>query len=247
MPSKPIIVFVPGAWHLPSCFELVENLLKPAGYECIGVRTPSVRKEPPFPKDASDDVQAIRAALVTAIGEENDVVVVMHSYGGFPGSAACKGMSKEDRVKEGMKGGVVHLVYIASFAVEEGRSMGGGDKPIPADWRITEPDGYIRVERCNEIFYNDLSEEEANKRSSELQHHATGAFYSIQTYSAFKFIPSTYVICELDNAIPVALQEMIATQPGADMDIIRLKSSHSPFYSMPEETSNIIRKAAGEL
>lgn len=138
MPSKPIIVFVPGAWHLPSCFELVENLLKPAGYDCIGVRTPSVRKEPPFPKDASDDVQAIRAALVTAIGEENDVVVVMHSYGGFPGSAACKGMSKEDRVKEGKKGGVVHLVYIASFAVEEGKSMGGGDKPIPADWRITE-------------------------------------------------------------------------------------------------------------
>lgn len=47
--------------------------------------------------------------------------------------------------------------------------------------------------------------------------------------------------------MPVALQEMVATQPGADMDIIRLKSSHSPFYSMPEETSNIIRKAAGEL
>lgn len=83
--------------------------------------------------------------------------------------------------------------------------------------------------------------------SSQLQYHATAACYDTQIYSAFKFIPSTYLICELDNTIPSAVQEMMATQPGANMVIERLKSSHSPFYSMPEETSDIIRRAAGEL
>jgi hypothetical protein len=105
----------------------------------------------------------------------------------------------------------------------------------------------MRAERSNEIFYNDLSEEKANYWTSQLQYHATGAFYSPQEYSAFKFIPSTYVICELDNALPAAFQEMMATQPGADMVIEKLKASHSPFMSMPDETSNIIRKAAGEF
>jgi hypothetical protein len=127
MSSKPTIVFVPGAWHIPACFELVETRLRSAGYEYIGVRTASVRKEPPFPKDSSGDTEAIRAALNTAVGDGNDVVVVMHSYGGFPGSAACKGFSKEDRVKEGKKGGVVRLVYIASFAIAEGTNLSGGN------------------------------------------------------------------------------------------------------------------------
>jgi hypothetical protein len=105
----------------------------------------------------------------------------------------------------------------------------------------------MRTERSNEIFYNDLPVDEANKWTSLLQYHATGAFFTPQVYSAFKFIPSTYIICELDNAIPAAFQEMMATQPGANMVIERLKASHSPFLSMPEETSNIIRKAAGEI
>lgn len=80
-----------------------------------------------------------------------------------------------------------------------------------------------------------------------MQYHAKGPFYDLQSYSAFKFIPSTYVVCELDKAVPAAVQEMIATQPGANMVIERLKAGHSPFLSMPEETSNIIRKAAGEF
>jgi len=106
---------------------------------------------------------------------------------------------------------------------------------------------YMRVERSNEIFYNYLPEEKANYWTSQLQYHATSAFYSPQEYSAFKFIPSTYIVCKLENAVPAAFQEMMATQPGADIVIERLKASHSPFMSMPDETSNIIRKAAGEF
>lgn len=138
MSSKPIIVFVPGAWHLPSCFELVETRLRSAGYDYIGVRTPSVRKEPPFPKDMSEDVQAVRTALNAAIGEDNDVVVIMHSYGGLPGSAACEGMSKKYRKNEGRKGGVVRLAYIASFAVEEGTNLAGDTKSSKSERALSE-------------------------------------------------------------------------------------------------------------
>jgi hypothetical protein len=120
--------------------------------------------------------------------------------------------------------------------------------PVILDFSLTLHQGdYMRAERSNEIFYNDLPEDEATKWTSKIQYHATGAFFTPQAYSAFKFIPSTYVICELDNAIPVAFQEMMATQPGADMVIEKLKASHSPFLSMPEDTSNIIRRAAGEF
>jgi hypothetical protein len=48
----------------------------------------------------------------------------MHSYGGIPGSAACKGLSKAERKKQSLKGGIVGLVYIASFALDQGVSLG---------------------------------------------------------------------------------------------------------------------------
>lgn len=85
-------------------------------------------KGTPFSKGMSDDVQAVRTALEAVVGEENEVAVIMHSYGGFPGSTACKGTSKEDRIQEGKKGGLVRLVYIASFAVEEGTNLAGGNE-----------------------------------------------------------------------------------------------------------------------
>jgi hypothetical protein len=156
MSSKPIIVFVPGAWHTPEYFELVEMRLKSAGYQYFGVRTPSVRKEPPFPKDGGDDVDAVRDTLNSAIGDGNDVVVVMHSYGGIPGSAACKGMSKEDRIKEGKKGGVIKLVYIASFALPEGANLSGGTGTKEgeqglAEWCIPE----VKYQCCAHIWLAD--------------------------------------------------------------------------------------------
>lgn len=52
-----------------------------------------------------------------------DVVVLMHSYGGVPGSAALEGLGKTARVEKGEKGGVARLVYVCSFALREGERM----------------------------------------------------------------------------------------------------------------------------
>jgi hypothetical protein len=52
-----------------------------------------------------------------------DVILVMHSYGGVPGSAAAKDLSKEERAKESKPGGIVRLVYLAAFPIEEGVSL----------------------------------------------------------------------------------------------------------------------------
>jgi len=105
----------------------------------------------------------------------------------------------------------------------------------------------MRIIRMNETLYNDLPEEEANKWSAKIQYQASGCFASEQTYAAFKHIPSTYILCELDRAIPPQMQEAMTTQPGANFNVVRLNASHSPFLSMPKETAEIIRKAAGEV
>jgi hypothetical protein len=123
MTSKPVIVFVPGAWHTPESFEVVASFLKEAGYDYEGITKPSSTSKPPFPTGFDEDIEVIRAAVIKAADAGRDVVLIMHSYGGIPGSAAAKGLSKEERAKEGKPGGLVRLMYISSFAIPEGKSL----------------------------------------------------------------------------------------------------------------------------
>lgn len=62
-------------------------------------------------------------------------------------------------------------------------------------------------------------------------------------------IPSWYLLCEDDLAIPAIAQEMMATgmkEAGGDVQVERIKSSHSPFLSQPDVVVDWIRRAAGE-
>ncbi len=70
------------------------------------------------------DAAAIRANILTpriAAGEE--IVLVMHSYGGAPGSCAAVGASKEDLQASGKIGGIIGLIYLAGFLLREGDSL----------------------------------------------------------------------------------------------------------------------------
>lgn len=113
--KKATLLFVPGAWHTPDCYDPTTDLLKAAGYTCIGIYLPSVVTGPPYAKDFTVDVEAIRAAILKEADASNDVILIMHSYGGVPGGAACDGLLKEQRKEQGKMGGVIGLVYLTSL------------------------------------------------------------------------------------------------------------------------------------
>lgn len=97
------------------------------------------------------------------------------------------------------------------------------------------------------IFYNDCTPEVAEAMAASLTHHSWRCFFSNVTYAAWRDIPSTYLVCENDNAIPGSAQEgLLENTPGHLFEIERCQASHSPFLSMPKETADVIRRAAGE-
>ena len=59
---------------------------------------------------------------------------------------------------------------------------------------------------------------------------------------AWRDVPSTYVICDRDNAIPVFAQEHLAQRAG---DVLRIDASHSPFLWKPDEVVALIAERAG--
>jgi hypothetical protein len=66
---------------------------------------------------------------------------------------------------------------------------------------------------------------------------------------SWKSIPSSYLLCEDDLAVPPSGQEGIiqnARDLGGDVEVTRIKTGHCPFLSMPEETARWVRGVAGE-
>jgi hypothetical protein len=101
-----------------------------------------------------------------------------------------------------------------------------------------------------EVFYNDLPESEQLAWHAKLQSHS---FYSLQakaTAASWKIIPTNYLLCEDDLAIPSVLQEMMingAVEKGVKINVQRIKAGHSPFLSKIDETAKWIRGVAGEV
>lgn len=116
MSTKPTVLLVPGAWHEPGSFAPLTSQLEAAGYTVRGVSLPSIGGEKPL-KDFQPDVDAIRSMIETAADADEDILVLMHSYGSMPAGEAVKGLDKMSRRKEGKTGGVSHLFYCSAFVL----------------------------------------------------------------------------------------------------------------------------------
>jgi pimeloyl-ACP methyl ester carboxylesterase len=81
---QPTIVFVPGAFHSPEYYSPVRALLEAKGYGTEPVSLPSVGNN--SASSMTDDPTAIRVVSSKLADEGHQVVLVMHSYGGTPGT-----------------------------------------------------------------------------------------------------------------------------------------------------------------
>lgn len=72
-----------------------------------------------------EDAQYIRERMILPILDiaNHDVIVLMHSYAGAPGSAALHGLSKSEREKEGKKTAVIAQIFYTAFLVKGGDGL----------------------------------------------------------------------------------------------------------------------------
>jgi pimeloyl-ACP methyl ester carboxylesterase len=250
MSTKPEFIFIPGAWHSPSSFSPVTTLLTARGYISHGIALPSVGASPAL-KSFDLDVEAIRNTVNSVLSSGKDVVLVMHSYGSIPtGEALASYVEQLESGAEAQgKGRVLRLVYVTCFILEEGGSLMARLNYTPLPWLDINGDEVTPL-NPQEIFYNDLSAAAAAPWISDLKTHSYPTFSSKVSVMPWKVIPSTYVVCEKDNALPLPVQEdMIAMAKGMaanSFDVIeRCEASHSPFLSMPEYLASVLVKAAG--
>jgi pimeloyl-ACP methyl ester carboxylesterase len=217
--QRPTFVLVPGAWHLPSVWDLVRGELDARGYASLAVKLPTTG---PGPRGGlQEDAAAVRAAIEAVSGP---IVVVAHSYGGIPATEASTDAQ--------------HLVYLAAYVPDVDESMftlhgmpdpasAEGLFPIPADPRAQ--------------LYADVPEEVAERAIGQLVEQRLQPWADRATRAAWHTVPSTYIVTEQDASLPVALQEQMATRTTS---VLRMPTSHSPLLSRPAELVAILDKIA---
>jgi hypothetical protein len=123
--TKPVFVLVPGSFTEPTWYEKVTPFLSKAGYEWVNAPLPSANSEGKHtvPPTMQDDAASIKKAISGVVDSGKEAVIVMSSYGGYPGTEATEGLGKVDLQKQGKQGGVVALVYVAGWMPVVGKSI----------------------------------------------------------------------------------------------------------------------------
>merc|ERR1711939_801068 len=170
---------------------------------------------------------AVKDVVNKVLSTGKDVVMIFHSYGGVVGCEALKEYVNEHETGKSGKQGwgrIRRLVFVAAFVLPEGGSLmaGLGFKPLP--WFNIDGEA-VNPANPKEIFYNDLSDSEAQIHIAALKQHSYLTFASTLTAAPWKTIPSTYILCEKDNAIPLQGQEVWSVKS--------LKTSSPTFASNP--------------
>ncbi|EMF13551.1 alpha/beta-hydrolase [Sphaerulina musiva SO2202] len=246
MASSTTILFVPGAWHIPSVFQPVVQQLEAAGYKTDLVSLPSIGPKEHL-KNFNPDVDEIRKHIEASANAGQNVVVVAHSYGSIPASEAIKGLDLKSRKAAGQSGGVTHLFFLAAFIIPEGQTLisafGGNDLPW---FNINEARTEVNPDRPAEIFYNDMPEADQQAAIANLLPFSYQVFHSPLTYAAWRDVPSTYLYCKQDAAIPLQIQELMVTgtAQGVPIKTETVDTGHSPFMTKPAEVAEAIKRAA---
>ncbi|KAK4696742.1 hypothetical protein P7C71_g1226, partial [Lecanoromycetidae sp. Uapishka_2] len=142
--TKPIVLLIPGMWHTPEVFDALRTEIEKHSYKTTSRQLPSMGCADPSNHSAQSDADFIRSQLLLPLIDSGErIFLVMHSYGGMPGSAAAYGLSEEERSKDGLKGGIVGLIYIAAFIVPAGRTCADMKPPPLAGFEMNENDAAI--------------------------------------------------------------------------------------------------------
>ncbi|MER5464660.1 alpha/beta fold hydrolase [Streptomyces sp. NPDC002668] len=226
--SRPTLLLVHGAWHGAWCWERLESVLVADGWTAQTVELPSaVRSHAPTTEPLAGIHEDARVVRETLEGIEGPVIVVGHSYGGIPVTQAIADARN-----------VSHAIYLAAYQLDVHESLFGlHGAPEPED-----PKGVVPpLENSETEFYADVSEEETVRAVRKLVPQSVRSFSERVTKAGWRTVPSSYIICEQDQALPPEVQEKLAARANYTH---RLKSSHSPFLSMPQELAALLSNIA---
>jgi pimeloyl-ACP methyl ester carboxylesterase len=221
-------VLVHAAWADGSSWSKVIAGLQRGGINAASVQLPLT--------SLSEDSEAIRRVLGRL---EGPAIVVGHSYGGAPMTAAATGVSK-------VKG----LVFVAAMAPDEGEIVADllhRAPPHPMSAKLAAgADGFIWMSAegfANSVAPNATSDE-IGLMAAVQKPISLRCLGEAMTKPAWREKPSWFLVAEEDRQIVPETQRFMAERMNARLDVRNV--DHSPNVTAPEVVVNLIRRAIEE-
>lgn len=237
-----IILLVHGSWHWAGCFHKLEPALRDTGHTVISVNNAS-HGDDATPWDSVDSMRTYNANAIAALeASDGPVCLVGHSMGGVTLSHLADIMPEK----------IEKLIYLTAFMTTPGKTandyiMAHAENEVCAPlWAVLAPvNEWAGIEiasdkpdQVKEAFYADCPAEDI-ALSAENVVKINTSIPNIYTPVGLAQIDRHYIECTEDRAIPhQAQREMIEAIPGTKTHV--MNTSHSPFYSQPQELAAII-------
>lgn len=233
---KPTIILVHGAWADTSSWVDVVAALQQSGYDARAIANPL--------QDLTTDAATVKDFLACV---EGPLVVVGHSYGGAVITNAAADNPN-----------VTALVYVDAVAPDLGESnieLIGDDSALnqkPDDQLYDHvsypgaPDGasyaYLKRDVFAQSFGSDLPAEQADRLWATQRTVSTAAFATPTWATAWKTVPSWFLISSGDEIITAAAKHHMAQRAGAHV-IEYDGGSHLTLISHPDVVTQVILAA----
>lgn len=239
----PTFVLVHGAFHAASHWDRVVDELRHAGRTVRAVDLPGRGTRAGAPGGLRANVDALHDEIDAAGGP---VVLCGHSMGGLVLTAA------------GDHPAVRRLVYVAALMPAPGErqsefqvEMGAHGSRAVAGMVVEGPEMRFDPAVAVEAFYHDCDPADAAWAVERLVPEPLDWALSGDpavidendrcSVAAWLRVPSTYIVCTQDRALPLALGRRLASRATVT---IELDAGHSPFVSMPKRVAEILEDIA---
>lgn len=214
-------VLIHGAAHGAWCWDLLAGELQKRGHDVVAMDLPS--------DDETAGLSEHADAVVDAISDRTDLVVVAHSLGSLTAPHVC------DRVAVDL------LVLLAGMVPSPGQT--GEQLLAEAGANSDEPerggeDGTTSaVDPTIAYFYSDVPSGLAAEAVTKLREQASAPLREPWPRDAWPDVPTRYLLCRDDRVLPAGwLRRVIPERLGIAPD--EIDGSHSPFLSRPKELAD---------
>jgi pimeloyl-ACP methyl ester carboxylesterase len=158
----------------------------------------------------AEDVASVRQVLTAS---DEPTVVVAHSYGGIVTAEAAAGVEA-----------VRHLLLVSSYLPEVDIDPEGGTFTV-------------RPDALAETFLQDCDPEIQREATDKTARQSLAVLEQPVQSAAWQHVPSTYLVCAVDQGTPAELQREFAGRAGS---VVELDAGHHPFLSQPAAVRGLI-------
>jgi len=234
-------ILIHGSWHSSWNWHKVIPILEKQGHKTIAIDLPGMgRDKTPINEVKMQSTVEKICKLIDSI--EGKVILVGHSKNGIMISQAAE--YRPDKIEK--------LVYLAAYLIPNGKTQRGYSlqdtegilKPFVTTYDELQAHT-LQPEIYRDGLYNDCEENIVELAKLLLSHEPveSGITPLQLTEENFGSIPRVYIECTEDKAVTPFIQRKMYTEMPCEK-VYSMQASHSPFFSKPQELSDILCEIA---